>query len=350
LLLGVGAYSYIAGWVLMPLFLMLTWIAQHRSEGRFGRASVAAGLGFLLPLVPLLLWLWMHPEVLRATIGRYQTPDPLHVPLGLSLRKFFNLGVIANRVSVYWDYFNPSFLFATGGVNTTASTGKAGVFLLPAAVFLPVGVYHALKHRAFGMVGILLIAAFAVAPLPATLAGERFMIQRELLVVPFGALVAAMGFAHLWRRTQFPGRIVAATLLAAMPLQFAYVYRDYLTHYQHRSVFYYDPAAFRQVAEYLIAAESSGRAPDVYLSSELDDVGAKWRFYATKARREDLLQRTRYFAEDGPEVRGIARGSLAVLYAESGMVARLVQSGAWSVARKVFDIDGRAASVILIKR
>jgi len=337
LLLGIGFYSYLASWMMMPLFLLVTWIAQYRWGRRFVPSAMAAALGFVLPVLPIVPWLWAHPEMLRDTIGRYQMPPGHTLP---------RLNQVADKIAEYWDYFNPSFLFLSGGLSTTTSTGRSGVFLLPVAVFLPVGIYELVRRRTSLPVGMVLLAGLAAAPIPATLIGERYMVQRVLFMLPFGAFIATFGVLvqlqspHPWTRR------FAVLLLAVMPLQFAYVYRDYFSHYQRRSAFYYDPAAFRGVAESLMSAQPPQAAHTTYFSTQLDDVGAKWRFYATKHHREELLRRTRYFDEaDGLE--NAASGSFAVLYAQDPSVPGLLRTGQWTVLSTVSDIDDRQASVIL---
>jgi hypothetical protein len=346
-LLGVGLYSFIAAWIFMPLCLLLTWMACVRSGREALPASLAAGVGFALPLVPLGLWLWSNPEMVRETFARYQGYAGEHVAL-LGTSGFFHLNNIQHEISVYWDYFNPSVLFLVGGPSLTTSTGRAGVFLLPVAVFLPVGFYDLLKRLMSIPIAVVLLGGFVLAPIPATLAGERDMVQRELFGLPFAALIATFGLASLWRSRVRALRAMTALLVALMPLQFAFVYRDYLTHYKLRSAFSYDQAAFRDAADYVIA--ESGNVPAVYLTRELNYAGPKWRFYVTVHHREDLLSRTRYFdGDDDRELERAAPGSLAVLYAHGSTWRTLVGTGRWSVARRVVDVDGRAASVILKK-
>jgi hypothetical protein len=174
------------------------------------------------------------------------------------------------------------------------------------------------------------------------------MVQRVLFMLPFGALIATFG-ARIQLQSPRPWiRRSALVLLAAMPLQFAYVYRDYFTHYQRRSAFYYDPAAFRDVAESLMAAQPTDSVRMTYMSTQLDDVGAKWRFYTTKYHRQELLTRTRYF-DDVSELGGTASGSFAVLYAEDPAVAQLLQTGKWRLVKTISDVDERRASSILAK-
>jgi len=346
-LLGIGFYSFIAAWIFMPLCLLLTWIACVRSGRETLRASLAAGVGFALPLVPLGLWLWSNPEMVRETVARYQGYAGEHVAL-VGASGFFHLNNIQHQVSVYWDYFNPSVLFLVGGPSLTTSTGRAGLFLWSVAVFLPVGFYVLLKRLTSMPIAVVLLGGFVLAPVPATLAGERDMVQRVLAGLPFAALIATFGLARLWRSPYRPARVMTVLLLALMPLQFAFVYRDYLTQYRVRSAFSYDAVAFKAAADYLIA--ESGTVPTVYLTRELNYVGPKWRFYVTASHREDLLSRTRYFDDDDDrELDRATPGSLAVLYAHGSTWKTLVGTGRWSVARSVVDVDGRAASVILKK-
>ncbi len=344
-LLGIGFYSFIAAWIFMPLGLLLTWIAYVRSGRETLPASLAAGVGFALPLVPLGPWLWSNPEMVRETVARYQAYAGEHAAL-LDASAFFHLNTIQHRISVYWDYFNPSVLFLVGGPSLTTSTGRAGIFLLPVALFLPVGFYGLLNRLTSMPIAVVLLGGFVLAPIPATLAGEPGMVQRELVGLPFVALIATFGLAWFWRSRFRALRVMTALSVALMPLQFAFVYRDYLTHYKLRSAFSYDTAAFRDAADYVIA--ESGNVPAVYLTRELNYGGPKWRFYVTAHHREDLLSRTKYFdGDDDRELDRAAPGSLAVVYAHGSTWRTLVGTGRWSMARRIVDVDGREASMIL---
>jgi hypothetical protein len=143
-------------------------------------------------------------------------------------------------------------------------------------------------------------------------------------------------------------RWAAALLLATIPVQFAYIYRDYFSHYKRRSAFWYDPVAFRGAAEPVIAADAARELPAVYLSRELDDGGPKWRFYVTKHARPDLLQRTRYFDDPAVDLARAPVGALAIVYANPYPDA-ILRGGQWIVFQHVTDVDGRAASMVLKK-
>src|SRR6185295_3062062 len=99
--LGVGLYSYIASWIVMPFYLAVTGAVLWLS-GKPLRAGVALGAGFAAPLIPLIPWFWFHPGMPREVLADYRVIGGLR---------------LAERLDVYWDYFNPSYLFFSGGSN-----------------------------------------------------------------------------------------------------------------------------------------------------------------------------------------------------------------------------------------
>jgi hypothetical protein len=275
--------------------------------------------------------------------------DARHLSPLQGAKDFLNYNNVQERVSVYWDYFNPAFLFFSGGSNLTAATRKIGVFLLPVSLFLMRGIYELWRRRP-AAVSLMLLTGLAVAPLPATLVDERYAIQRELFVLPFGVLISVFGALYLLRDGRYAVRIVAVALLAAMPIQFAYFYRDYFTDYRIRSAFWFDPANVRGISEYLLAHDPPRQAaPAMYFSQDLDDVAARWRFYLIKNGREDLLQRTRMFDPGGLNVREVPPGSLLVFYANDPAVPTLLGADRCSVATFVMDAAGGRSAVILRK-
>jgi 4-amino-4-deoxy-L-arabinose transferase-like glycosyltransferase len=145
-LLGVGFYSYIAAWMLMPAFLAMTLLAQWASGTRKWLVPAAAAGGFAMPLLAFVPWMWSHSDMWRDTVGRYKVYDPHLSPLQ-GVKDLLAYNSIQERISVYWDYFNPAFLFFSGGSNLTHGTRLAGVFLLPVAVFLVAGVYELGQRR-----------------------------------------------------------------------------------------------------------------------------------------------------------------------------------------------------------
>ena len=194
-----------------------------------------------------------------------------------------------------------------------------------------------------------LLAATAAVPLPAAWLGERYAIQRELAVVPLIALIGTFGAMFLIRQSQKSVRVLGVLLLLAMPLQFLRFYDDYSGPYRLRSAFALDPANVRGIAEYLIRTESSHQAPHIYLSDDLDDIAARWRFHLIKNGREDMLSRTTLANGRALDLQSVAAGSMIVMYASDRAVPMLLASGGCSVATYVDDVAGRQAAVILRK-
>src|SRR4029453_2726058 len=282
-----------------------------------GRLAAIATAAFLIPLSLLIPWAWLHPEMFVQTAGRYLVREARNVTIVEGARQLISVGSLQQMLVPYLGYFDPIFLFIRGGVSMTTSTTRSGVFLAPVAVFLGVGLYETVRRLRRDPIALVLLAGLLLAPLPAVLVNERRMIQRELFMLPFAALVAGYGGAVLLGQSLMVRRTVMLLILA-MPLQFAYVYRDYFTHYKLRSGFYFDSIVFAEVADVIVATDP----PAVLLSHELDDGGPKWRFYATKLRREDLLVRTRYVDHNSGEIESVPSGSLLVIYPDTATLDR----------------------------
>ena len=125
LVLGVGLYSYIASWIVMPFYLAVTHVMLWLSRKPL-RAHVELAIGFAVPLSALIPWIWLHPDMPRDTLRGYAVSTSLN---------------LAERVALYWDYFNPSYLFFSGGSDLMWATRRAGVFVLAVAVLLPCGIW-----------------------------------------------------------------------------------------------------------------------------------------------------------------------------------------------------------------
>jgi 4-amino-4-deoxy-L-arabinose transferase-like glycosyltransferase len=347
-LLGIGFYSYIAAWMLMPAFLAMTLLSQWASGIRRWAAPAAAVVGFAVPLIAFALWLPSHADMWHDTVGRYKVYDSHLSPLQ-GARDLLAYNSVQERISVYWDYFNPAFLFFSGGSNLTNGTRQAGVFLLPVAVFLIAGVYELCRRRPLTF-GFILLAGLALAPIPATLVDERYAIQRALIVLPFAVLVASFGVLSLMRMSNPMVRFVAVALLVAMPLQYFVFYRDYFADYRTRSAYWFDPINFRGVAETLIADSSPNTSDPIYLSQDLDDAPARWMFYLAKHHREDLLPRTKLFTPAGFDLSRIPAGSVLVLYANDPSRQGWTSSDTVTTLAVVKHAGGANSAVVLRKK
>ena len=195
-LLGLGLYSYIASLIMMPVYLALTGLALALTAKRPVQHYIVALAGFAWPIVFMAAWLGSHPGTVGDTLSRYglgAESEPTRPITGLpvsemlsELRRSARLSSLTGRVSLYWYFFDPSYLFVTGGyANVLNSTRHVGVFLIPLLVAVPVGLWRLAVTRKTA-VTIIVLLGFATAPLAACLAvPEGYAIDRELELLPF---------------------------------------------------------------------------------------------------------------------------------------------------------------------
>jgi 4-amino-4-deoxy-L-arabinose transferase-like glycosyltransferase len=322
-ILGIGCYSYIASWAVMPMLLAASWAIWLRA-GLGWRPIVLSAIAFAIPVSIAPVWIAFHPEMARDTIARYGAPPD--VPKTPFLPTLISL-------------MQPLLWFVRGGPSLTTATARSGVVLLPVAALLLAGAIALLRRRDWR--ATVIVCGVLIGLLPAAVKGEPGMIQRAMYVLPFVALAAGFGFAWLWQSRL--GRFAAALVLAGSAVQFGYFYFDFFTHYKFRSAFYYDPVAFRDVASHLIR---SSAAPAYFFTTDVDDASVKWRFYTTLEKRTELLSRTRYV---GPEDRPAADpGSVLVTYDDTARINALVADG-WRIDVVISDVDNRRAAVVLRK-
>jgi 4-amino-4-deoxy-L-arabinose transferase-like glycosyltransferase len=408
-ILGVGFYSYISSIVMMPVYFMLTWLALFEQQAP-RRAYGLAAAGFFPALLPFIVWLARHPSAYAATVEKYGLYDASRLDAVQALRSAFGFVSIAQRLSEYWNFFNPAFLFFGSGTKAMFSTGLAGVFLLPLAVFLVAGIVHVLTHRGTP-INLVVLLGFVTAPLAALIVDEENAIFRALALLPFGVLLATMGVRSWWtgsigatlrpvyrplgvialaagagyaaftlltgaRLTRSPvplvvlglaalaigrigncvtqGRIVAACLLALMPIQFGYFWRDYFSDYRVRSS-YWLGGNIRGALEEMIDRDQRDRTPRVYFSTLRATSGqadgrnqymdAYWKFYLIKHRRQDLLARTSSFVPD--QVNAVPAGSLVLANVGDSATEALVGRGALRRVATIQELDRSNFFVIL---
>ena len=347
-LLGLATFSYIAAWAFMPIFLALTWFVYWRS-GRGVVSMIAVTLGAAVPLGLASLWLLFHPEMLRDTVARYHLYDTRHLNWLQGVKDFSTYANLQDRVDTYWSYFSPAYLFLTGGANMTTGTRHAGVFLWPLALLIVAGFVELAKRVRTEPLGTLLIAGFLLAPAPATFFGERFAIQRELVLLPFGALIATAGIRWFASRSTSVATAALVVLLVAVPLQFVAFARDYFDEYQRRAAIWFDPTDFRDVAGYVLSVNSERPVPTIYLSDDLDDAKARWRFYLTAHQQVALLDRTRYFDARDVALNDIAPGSLLVVTRGDRGLSRLLGDGHCTIATTIIDAAGSKTALVLVR-
>ena len=294
LTLGFGLYGYHAAPMMMPIYVALTlWLLWTRGELRLDRAAAIVGT-FALLAAPYAIFVLTHPEYIQGEVNLYGVYDASHLSPLQGVGQLVNWAAARARLNVYYEYFNPSLLFFSGGSAIIESTQVAGVFLLPMAVLLPLGAYRivAREPRAATMY----LMGFVTAPLAASVVLEGGATRRILFMLPFAAIIAVYGFRQLLDSPKRSLRLCAAALLLALPLQFAYFYADYLGDYRTRSAIWFERDVRGALEAAIDAAARADGSPRIFVSSQVNDyVTWYWTFYTLKHDRTDLAARTTFF-------------------------------------------------------
>jgi 4-amino-4-deoxy-L-arabinose transferase-like glycosyltransferase len=328
--LGVGFYSYIAAVVFMPLYLVFTWLYLFFRYRGFRLAHATTTIAFGLPLLLFLAWRILYPDVFSGTAYRYAITRNGIV---FGVLRLFNYNLIGDYISNYWNFYNPNFLFLVGSPNFQSSTRSAGVFLVPVALFLAVGVYEVVT-RERPRLSWLLIAGFLTAPIPAVLVEEPYAIYRELEILPFAILIATYGVRRLLRANRASWRAVALAALVLVPIQFGFFLKDYFTDYRLNAFGWFGgnlPGAVAKVED----LARSRTVPAVYLSPKIPYGIERWHFYLARDGREDLFARSHVLDAAAP-VDSLPRGTLFVVNVVDGQAQDA--RAASTAVRKVADI------------
>jgi len=342
--LGVGFYSYIAAVVMMPIYLLMTWLVIWKTSTKPMRLVGVAAAGFVWPLLFLIGWLFRHAGAVADTAQRYKLYDPAgqqHV-LGLAPLHFLS---IVHRMSVYWQFFDPSYLFFTGGGFTLSSTHRAGVFLAPLIVCVPVGIYQILANRRT-LSHVVLLAGLATAPLAACLVDEPGAIDRELELLPFGVLIATIGIESLVIASSNVLRLLGIGLVALVPIQFGFFHADYVGDYGARSAVWFG-GNIRGAFDQIVDRQSPDTCPAIYLSTEIPFIDWRWRLYAIDRGKENLLARTVYFQAGNLAIQSVPPRSVMLVGADDAAAQLLVRSGQLHNVGQTIDLDRRVCCLIL---
>jgi 4-amino-4-deoxy-L-arabinose transferase-like glycosyltransferase len=345
LILGAGCFSYVSSWLIMPIYLLITIVVTMLSIGRRDLLLPLVG-GFALPVLALVPWFITHPGMPGNLMAQYQAGETRTSVLTAIATWHDVPFALRDALATYWSYFNPSFLFVTGGVSPIVSSGSIGVWPIGMAVLLIVAAGRLLRTSPAATT-MVLVAGLLTAPIPAALKGEPFAIQRAIGLLPFGVLLAAGTLVNLRGTRRLIETTVIAVALISIPIQFSGFLEDYYGDYRPRSARALDSTAFKETAEFLFARTAGGQEPTIAITAPLYDVSAKWRFYCTKAGRESWLSRTRYF---GGPVSGLTSlalpaGSLAVV--ETAAVDAEGTPGGWARVAAPSSLFGETPLTIL---
>jgi len=342
-ILGVGVYSYIASLALMPVYVAITFMTILAKGVRSPRPYLLVAAGFGVCLLPLFAWLLAHPEIYRQYAIRYNLYDATKLGPLQGAKELSSFTSLTERTGVYYDYFNPSYLFFAGGSNIVNTTRMAGVFLFPIAVFLPVGAWQLLRHPNRPL-ALLLLAGLLTAPLAATIVAEAYAIDRELEVVPFGVLIATVGIEHLLHSARAVVRIAALALLVLVPVQFVSYYRDYMTDYVRRAGIWFGgnlEGAFEQVMAYDRRTPLSG----VYLPLQIPNADSQWRYYLLADQRMDLFNRAKFYDLRTVDIASIAGPSIVLSFVGDASEGPFARSQRF---RKIASVAERGADPIYV--
>ena len=75
-ILGLGIYAYVTSIVFMPFFLAVFWLIAWRAGVGDRRAWLWSIAGFAAALVPMVVWLLLHPEAWVSLRDQYNRADP----------------------------------------------------------------------------------------------------------------------------------------------------------------------------------------------------------------------------------------------------------------------------------
>ena len=191
LCLGIGWYTYISSLVMMPIYLMLS-IAVMIARKRNWREMAAVAAGFVIPVTLFAIWIVQHPAVFQQTAVRYNLIDPRETATASGILGSFDIVAMVNR---YRNFFGIEFLFRLGDIYLPFSTRTTGVFVPASGLLLGAGIFAALTRRS--VAATLILLGFLTAPLAASVLVEEGAIRRATAMLPFGALLAALGAARL---------------------------------------------------------------------------------------------------------------------------------------------------------
>ncbi len=341
-LLGVGTYSYLGALAGMPVHLAVFVVVLCLAAPQgWRRAALLVG-GYALAVAPLLAWLLTHPNQLGQQVGMYNIAQADRGVLQGALQHLSYYRLI-EHLRVYHEFFNPSYLFFSGDSSLIDSTRKSGVLLVPAAIFLAVGV-NAILNTMRSRTSLLVLLTCLAAPVSALLVGE-VKVNRALVLLPIAALICGYGIATMrqWRGA-WPRRLIAATMLLAT-VQFAYFYWDYHGDYRHRTGYWFERnrvGAFERVATEM----ASDPSLVFYVPSSPRWIFESWQLYLFEKGQERWIDRTRSFAPGVEPIPSTAVSMLAVDQSGAILEGEAGQHDTVSIT----EIDGTPAFKVLLPR
>ncbi len=339
LILGAGFYSYIASMATMPRYLAFTWFLLFANRLLTIRTAAVAVAGFALPLLLLMPWILREPSFVSDMAHRYS--------IGTTASSF-RFSELAARVSLYWTFFDPAYLFLMGGyTHLYVTTRLVGVFLMPCIVLIPLGLIQMATAARSAMTAVV-VTGFLAAPLAAALTvREPYSTARQMPIVVFGAIIATYGAQRLvsWRGAF--ARAVAVGVMAMLPLHFAFFVSHYFGAYRG-----YSAAAFdwnhRDALKAILDRNPTAQPRPVFLTTVREHhMDAYWRLSLAVNGREDLLPHTTYFDSTRMNIDAIPAGALVLANVDDKPLLDAVKSGAFKELLRVSEPADEPVFIVL---
>jgi hypothetical protein len=215
--LGVGVYSTASAPLTMS-FLLAATLATIWWSGRRDLASFVVPIaGFAAPLGAAAIWFLGNPHAYPDTFGRWAIHAAhLRSPLDLA-RALVNWNTLGTRASIYWSFFDPSWLFFDGPSAPASTLRGAAPLLFATAIALVAGIVGHVRARLTPS-AFLLATGLVIAPLAASTFGEPQAIGSALVMVPVVVVLAADGLSNWMRRGGWP-RWLALGVIAALLIE-----------------------------------------------------------------------------------------------------------------------------------
>ena len=342
--LGLSVYGHKSAEIVAPPYLLLTciaaWAWTHDRRLRI-RHVVLALSGFAVALVPFALGLLRHPERFGGVVKSYGVYDS-NLTMLQGLRDIARYNSVGDRIGAYWETLSPRYLFFFGDPSISDSNRLAGMFLLPTAVLLAVGLYAMAARRFRG--DMLLVGGFFFASV-AALVDPTLAARRYIFNVPFAALIAMRGCAFLAERTA--GRVVVAAVAVLSAVHFYVYFSDYLTGYRIQSAFWFENNMRGMFERVIALSEERGSGARVVVHVENPYAADYGQFYATKLGRPEFLSRVEYRETTEADLQG--RDLIVVRQISQGDAPCDKPPGPLQEAARIHNEGGAAVFAICVR-
>jgi hypothetical protein len=221
-ILGLGTFVNGTALLLMPAYALVSVVVLgvlHAGRRPPLRTLAVPLVVFALAAMPYLIYLLWHPGVFEDRVMAYGLYDARRFNVLQGAREVVSWVGLTARSEVYWNYFDPAFLFLSGR-SLAGSLMHPDVFLLPFAVLLPLAAVR-LAANPPSPAAILALAGFVLAPAAGALIARPPVPSRLVVAAPFAAILAAYG-CHCWLQSErrafrlAGGALAVAVLIAAV--------------------------------------------------------------------------------------------------------------------------------------